>query len=177
MIGEHQAANAALAIAAIQQYNPHLNNEIIEEGLNSLFWPGRMQKLSERIYYDVAHNEDGIKMALKSVHTLFPNKPFYGLFCLKGEKELDRIGEYISGQFDRLLVSSDKKGFLLDTYQLSKKLTILGIENEPVESITVGIKKIKQIIKGSGVALIFGTHYIAEEIFLEFEISFDTGVI
>jgi hypothetical protein len=41
----------------------------------------------------------------------------------------------------------------------------------------VGIKKIKQIIRGSGIALIFGTHYIAEEIFLEFEISFDTGVI
>ena len=177
LIGEHQAENAALAIATIQQYNPHFNNENIKVGLNTLFWPGRMQKLSERIYYDVAHNEDGIKMALKSVHTLFPNKPFYGLFCLKGEKELDRIGEYISGKFDRLLVSCDKKGFLLDTHQLSKKLALLGIHNEPVESITVGIKKIKQIIKGSGVALIFGTHYIAEEIFLEFEISFDTGVI
>ena len=95
----------------------------------------------------------------------------------KRRKELDRIGKYISGKFDRLLVSSDKKGLLLETHQLSKKLTLLGIHNEPVESITVGIKKIKQIIKGSGVALIFGTHYIAEEIFLEFEISFDTGVI
>ena len=177
LIGEHQAENAALAIASIQQYNPLLNNEIIESGLNTLCWPGRMQKLSDRIYYDVAHNEDGIKMAFKSVHALFPNKPFYGLFCLKGEKELDRIGEYISGKFDRLFVSSDKKGFLLDTHQLSKKLTLLGIHNEPVESIMVGIKKIKQIIRGSGIALIFGTHYIAEEILLEFEISFDTGVI
>ncbi|HJM12125.1 MAG TPA: Mur ligase family protein [Candidatus Marinimicrobia bacterium] len=177
LVGEHQAANAALAIAATQRYNPLLNNEMIETGLNTLCWPGRMQKLSDRIYYDVAHNEDGIKMAFKSVHALFPNKPFYGLFCLKGEKELDRIGKYISGKFDRLLVSSDKKGLLLDTHQLSTKLTLLGIHNEPVESIIVGIKKIKQIIRGSGVALIFGTHYIAEEIFLEFEISFDTGVI
>ena len=177
LVGEHQATNAALAIAAIQQYNPLLNNEMINTGLNTLCWPGRMQKLSDRIYYDVAHNEDGIKMAFKSVHALFPNKPFYGLFCLKGEKELDRIGKYISGKFDRLLVSSDKKGLLLDTHQLSTKLTLLGIHNEPVESIIVGIKKIKQIIRGSGVALIFGTHYIAEEIFLEFEISFDTGVI
>ena len=177
LIGEHQAENATLAIAAIQQYNPLLNNEMIETGLNTLCWPGRMQKLSDRIYYDVAHNEDGIKMAFQSVHVLFPNIPFYGLFCLKGEKELDRIGKYISGKFDRLFISSDKNGFLLDPYQLSKKLTLLGIHNEPVESIMVGIKKIKQIIKGSGVALIFGTHYIAEEIFLEFEISFDTGVI
>ena len=177
LIGEHQAANAALAIEAIQQYNPNLNNEIIETGLNTLFWPGRMQKLSEQIYYDVAHNEDGIKMALKSIRTLFPNNPFYGLFCLKGEKELDQIGEYISGKFDRLFVSSDKKGLLLETHQLSKRLTLLGIHNEPVESIIVGIKKIKQIIKGNGVALIFGTHYIAKEIFVEFEISFDTGVI
>ena len=177
LVGEHQAANAALAIEAVQHYNPLLNNEMIKTGLDTLCWPGRMQKLSDRIYYDVAHNEDGIKMAFKSVHALFPNKPFYGLFCLKGEKELDRIGKYIFGKFDRLLVSSDKNGLLLDTHQLSKKLTLLGIHNEPVESIIAGIKKIKQIIRGSGVALIFGTHYIAEEIFLEFEISFDTGVI
>jgi len=177
LVGEHQAANAALAIEVVQQYNPLLNNEMIKTGLDTLCWPGRMQKLSDRIYYDVAHNEDGIKMALKSVHALFPNKPFYGLFCLKGEKELDQIGKYIFGKFDRLLVSSDKNGLLLDTHQLSKKLTLLGIHNEPVESIIAGIKKIKKIIRGSGVALIFGTHYIAEEIFLEFEISFDTGVI
>ena len=177
LVGEHQAANAALAIEVVQKYNPLLNNEMIKTGLDTLCWPGRMQKLSDRIYYDVAHNEDGIKMALKSVHALFPNKPFYGLFCLKGEKELDQIGKYIFGKFDRLLVSSDKNGLLLDTHQLSKKLTLLGIHNEPVESIIAGIKKIKKIIRGSGVALIFGTHYIAEEIFLEFEISFDTGVI
>ena len=177
LIGEHQAENAALAIASIQQHNPFINNEIIEIGLNTVCWPGRMQKLSDRIYYDVAHNEDGIKMALNSVHALFPNRPFYGLFCLKEEKELDRIGEYIYGKFDRLLVSSDKKGLLLDTHQLSKKLTLLGIHNEPVESIIIGITKIKKIIRGSGVALIFGTHFIAEEIFLEFEISFDTGDI
>jgi len=177
LVGEHQAANAALAIEVVQQYNPLLNNEMIKTGLDTLCWPGRMQKLSDRIYYDVAHNEDGIKMAFKSVHALFPNKPFYGLFCLKGEKELDQIGKYIFGKFDRLLVSSDKNGLLLDTHQLSKKLTLLGIHNEPVESIIAGIKKIKKIIRGSGVALIFGTHYIAEEIFLEFEISFDTGVI
>ena len=93
------------------------------------------------------------------------------------EKELDQIGKYIFGKFDRLLVSSDKNGLLLDTHQLSKKLTLLGIHNEPVESIMFGIKKIKQIIRESGVALIFGTHYIAEEIFLEFEISFDTEII
>ena len=177
LVGEHQAANAALAIEVVQQYNPLLNNEMIKTGLDTLCWPGRMQKLSDRIYYDVAHNEDGIKMAFKSVHALFPNKPFYGLFCLKGEKELDQIGKYIFGKFDRLLVSSDKNGLLLDTHQLSKKLTLLGIHNEPVESIIAGIKMIKKIIRGSGVALIFGTHYIAEEIFLEFEISFDTGVI
>ena len=60
LVGEHQAANAALAIATIQQYNPFLNNAMIQTGLDILCWPGRMQKLSDRIYYDVAHNEDAV---------------------------------------------------------------------------------------------------------------------
>jgi hypothetical protein len=36
---------------------------------------------------------------------------------------------------------------------------------------------LKALIKDAGVGIIFGSHYIAEEVFSEFEISFDTGVI
>ena len=60
---------------------------------------------------------------------------------------------------------------------LSEKLNILGINNSPVDCISIGINKIKKLMKPKDITLIFGTHYIASEVFSEFEISFDSGVI
>ena len=39
------------------------------------------------------------------------------------------------------------------------------------------ISKIKKVRKPEDVILIFGSHYIANEIFSKFEIPFDTGLI
>ena len=46
-----------------------------------------------------------------------------------------------------------------------------------MESIKDGIKALRAVIKEKDIGLIFGTHYIAKDIFKEFEISFDSGVI
>ena len=46
-----------------------------------------------------------------------------------------------------------------------------------MESIKDGIKALRAVIREKDIGLIFGTHYIAEDIFKEFEISFDSGVI
>jgi len=46
-----------------------------------------------------------------------------------------------------------------------------------VDSVASGIYKLEELIKDAGVGIIFGSHYIAEEVFAEFEISFDSGVI
>ena len=59
LIGEHQALNAALAIECINQFEPELQNKIIHYGLRKVCWPARIQQLDDRLYYDVAHNEDG----------------------------------------------------------------------------------------------------------------------
>jgi len=51
------------------------------------------------------------------------------------------------------------------------------VKNYPVESIHQGVKEIKKIMKPYDILLIFGSHYIGEEVFEEFEISFDSGEI
>ena len=177
MIGEHQASNAALAINALMRFDDKIPYETLCEGLKNVFWPGRLQLVSDRIYYDVAHNKAGIKSVLKTLNIIFPESEFFGLFCLKGDKDIEPIAKYIKSQFKTLFITTSKDGLLLRTRELSEKLNILGIDNVSVDSISNGIKKIKKLMKPKDIALIFGTHYIASEIFYEFEISFDSGVI
>ena len=43
----------------------------IYEGLKKVFWPGRLQKVAEKIFYDVSHNENGLKNTLQTLKRLF----------------------------------------------------------------------------------------------------------
>ena len=177
LIGEHQALNAGLAIECINQFEPKLQNQMIHHGLRKVCWPARIQQLGDRLYYDVAHNEDGLAFFLKTIRSMFTDVPIIGLFCLKGDKEFNSLTKNLSGQFSKLFVTTDQNRLLLSSEKLSEKLIFFGIKNEPVDSVSSGINKLKALIKDAGVGIIFGSHYIAEEVFAEFEISFDSGVI
>ena len=177
LIGKHQAENANLAINAIKHFDPRIDFKIIQRGLNNVKWPGRLQLLSKNLYYDVSHNEEGIRATLYSLRIIFPKSKIYGLFCLKDNKKINRIANQLKYKFERLFVTTSQNGLLLDAEKLSVNLKDLGIKNYLEPSIKVGIKKIKRNIKNNNIGLIFGSHYIADEVFSEFELSFDSGII
>ena len=177
LIGEHQAQNAALAIATIKLFNSNISYETIDKGLRNVYWPGRLQLVADKIYYDVAHNENGVKSVLNNLKRMFPKSKLYGLLCLKGDKEIDCIAESIKSQFEMLFVSTSKDGLLMEPEKLSKELHNLEVVNFPLDDISSSISKIKKVRKPDDVILIFGSHYIANEIFSKFEIPFDTGLI
>tara|TARA_A100001037_G_scaffold306768_1_gene355251 strand:- start:8917 stop:10086 length:1170 start_codon:yes stop_codon:yes gene_type:complete len=177
LIGNHQALNGALAIETTYQYEKRISLHQLKKGLEKAFWPGRLQQLDERIYYDVAHNEGGIETLLTTINNIFPEKQIIGLFCLKGDKELNHLIKKMKGRFKRLFVTTDCNGLLLKATELSEKLTSSGLPNTPLDSISEGIITIKKELTKGSVGIIFGSHYIAKEIFDEFEISFDTGII
>ena len=76
-----------------------------------------------------------------------------------------------------LFVSTSKDGLLLNPKKLSNKLHNLKVENFPSSDINSSISKINKVRNPNDVILIFGSHYIANEVFSEFEIPFDTVLI
>ena len=173
LIGSHQAFNAVLAIESVNQFFKIISEKSIEDGLKNVLWRGRIQVLRDRFIYDVGHNSDGIKMLLNSIKRIFENQPLFGLLCLKGDKNINQIGKEIANQFEKLFITSDKEGLLIGADKLSDLLFLRGIKNKPVDSVSDGIAQLDKSIQHSGIAIIFGTHYIASEVFEEFENSFD----
>jgi len=174
MLGVYQAENASLAISVVRYCNSLIKNETISKGLSKVYWPGRMQKITKNIYYDVAHNEDGIKVAIQTLKILFPDNNLYGFFCFKKDKNLNLVSSMISNKFKKIFVLSDENGLLLDTDDLFKNLKVFGIKSQPVQSIRNGMKLINALTDDKAITLIFGSHYIAKNIFEEFEIYFDS---
>ena len=72
---------------------------------------------------------------------------------------------------------TDREKLLLDKYKLSERLNQKNILNKPLKSVKEGIKYLKKINDDNEIGVIFGTHYIAKEVYNEFELSFDSGII
>ena len=178
LFGSHQARNAALAIDVVNQFDPKIKYDMIYKSLKKVFWPGRMQKIKKGIFYDVSHNEKGMEKTLQVLKELYPRKDIHGLLCLKKDKELTSLKSVVLKKFKTLFISEDQKGLLLKSSILEKQLTKLNIRCKSVSSIKNGSVMLEKLVKNnSSVGLIFGSHYIAEEVFNAFEIPFDNYYI
>ena len=178
LFGFHQARNAALAIDVVNKLDSNINNEGISRALAKVFWPGRMQKVGHNIFYDVSHNENGLEETLRTLKMLFPNQIIHGLLCCKKDKSVDCLKDLISENFKTLIVSGDENEFLYKSGVLVKKLSGLQIQCKAVSSVKTGLEIIKSLVNNnSSIGLIFGSHYIAEEVLHSFEISFDNYYI
>ena len=171
LIGEHQAFNAALSIAIVSEFNSKINPETIQKGLDTTHWPGRLQKLSDSpsLFYDVAHNSEGINSILSTIHTIYKCKPV-GLFVMKGHKETEMIASAIKGRFELLIISGGENYGLMTASQLAKALKENGIDDFTIEnSIINAMTQFSNNSKKMNMpGVIFGSHYIAKEVFDKF---------
>ncbi len=174
LLGKHQTVNAALAIEAAKVYDEKIPKEVIRKGLLKTFWPGRIQKIVGNVYFDVAHNGESIKSLIKTIKFLFPKKFLFGMICLKGDKDIEIISKEIFGTFKVLFTCHDNNKYLLRKDVLSKKLQLFGVENKISTSLRQSLITLKQLSQNNGIGLIFGSHYIAREIFNGYQISFDS---
>ena len=178
LFGSHQACNAALAIDVVNHFDPKIKDDMIYNSLKTVFWPGRLQKIRQKIFYDVSHNKEGMKKTLQTLKELYPDEDIHGLLCLKKDKDLKSLESVILKNFKTLFISEDKKGLLLKSSILEEELARVNIKCKPVSSIKEGSENIENLVKNnSSVGLIFGSHYIAEEVFHAFEIPFDNYYI
>lgn len=77
LYGEHQAQNAAVAIAALEAFlgggERELEIELLREGLAQVASPGRLEVLrtAPTVIVDAAHNPDGVRVAAEAVKESF----------------------------------------------------------------------------------------------------------
>ena len=139
LFGSHQARNAALAIDVVSHFDPKIKDDIIYNSLKTVFWPGRMQKIRQKIFYDVSHNKEGMEKTLQALKELYPDEDIHGLLCLKKDKDLTSLKNVILKNFKTLFISEDKKGLLLKSSVLEEELARVNIKCKPVSSIKKGI--------------------------------------
>ena len=177
-LGQHQLLNAQTAIATILEYDKSIENKKIVKGLHSTKWPGRFQKLSNnpKVFYDVGHNENSIKNTIKTIKDKFPNKTINGIITIKKTKKLTEIIKIIDKNFDQLILlfPPNENDFYSQNY-LKKMFYAAKLKISTTKSIEKFFNNLKN--DSNTLWLIFGSHYIAEQVFTYFNFPFEKGKI
>ncbi|HKM33893.1 MAG TPA: bifunctional folylpolyglutamate synthase/dihydrofolate synthase [Lachnospiraceae bacterium] len=123
-IARYQMENASLALRTLEVLlgKEKLTPEVMQTGIASAFWAGRMEEILPNVYVDGAHNGDGIRAFLETVSQdgcLLPRKLLFGVVQNKAyEAMIQAI--VLSGLFTDISVVQLKSARALNEESLEK---------------------------------------------------------
>lgn len=100
LVGEHQAANAALVVAAVEELREqglHVSDEAVAAGLLQVSWPARLEVVQRQpfVVLDCAHNLASAEALVQTLQTSFPhgqNRRLRRLLIFAGTLDKDVAG-------------------------------------------------------------------------------------
>jgi len=107
LLGEHQAANAAVAVAVVEELRDHgwhISDGAVAEGLAQVRWPARLEVMGRRplVLLDCAHNVASARALVETVQhsiALDPSARRYLVFACSNDKDLSGIFEALAPHF------------------------------------------------------------------------------
>ncbi len=87
LLGAWQAENAALAVAAAHALGD-ATEEAVRLGLSAVRWPGRLERVHDRLLLDGGHNPEGLRRLREEVRTLVGEAPVTVVFGAMRDKDV-----------------------------------------------------------------------------------------
>jgi dihydrofolate synthase/folylpolyglutamate synthase len=109
LLGDHQAANAAVALACVEQLRKsgwRISDQAAADGLAKVRWPARLEVLGRRplVVLDCAHNVASVEALVETLEASFPPARRWLIFASSNDKD-------VAGMF-RVLAPSFSHAFL-----------------------------------------------------------------
>ncbi len=111
LLGPHQAENATVAVAAVEQFlgggEHHLERDVLEEGLAQAKSPGRLQvvRTEPTVIVDAAHNPHGAEALSRAVMSSFQFPTLVVVFGVFADKDARGIVEALDPIADYFVVT------------------------------------------------------------------------
>ncbi len=124
--GEHQAHNAALALAAVEAFfgagaQRQLDVDAIRAGFAAATSPGRLERMrsAPTVFIDAAHNPAGAAALAQTLGEEFDFRFLVGVISVMGDKDVGGILAALEPVFDRIVVTHNGSPRALDVESLA----------------------------------------------------------
>lgn len=125
--GEHQAANAALALAAVEAFfgagpDRQLDIEAIRAGFASVSSPGRLERVrsAPSVFVDAAHNPHGAQALARALADEFDFRRLVGVIGLLGDKDAEGVLAALEPILDTVVITNNGSPRALDAEDLAE---------------------------------------------------------
>jgi dihydrofolate synthase/folylpolyglutamate synthase len=124
--GEHQAHNAALALAAVEAFfgagaQRQLDVEAVRAGFAAVTSPGRLERMrsAPTVFIDAAHNPAGAAALAQTLADEFDFRTLVGVVAVLADKDVDGILAALEPVFDSVVVTHNGSPRALDVETLA----------------------------------------------------------
>jgi dihydrofolate synthase/folylpolyglutamate synthase len=110
LLGAHQAANAAVAVACVEELRKSgltINERHVAAGLAGVKWPARLEVLSRRpwVVLDCAHNTASVQALVDTLAESFPHGRRLLILAASSDKDVPGMLKLLAPHFDRFLLT------------------------------------------------------------------------
>jgi len=124
--GEHQAHNAALALAAVEAFfgagaQRQLDVDAVRAGFAAVTSPGRLERMrsAPTVFIDAAHNPAGAAALAQTLADEFDFRTLVGVVAVLADKDVDGILAALEPVFDSVVVTHNGSPRALDVETLA----------------------------------------------------------
>jgi dihydrofolate synthase/folylpolyglutamate synthase len=179
LYGDHQAHNAALAIAAVESFlggsSISLDPEVLTEAFGSVQSPGRLQLIAKNpsVLVDAAHNPHGAQALGQALGSFFNFDEVVLVFAALDDKDAAGILTPIAPHVTRVIVTAPDSPRAQNATELANLVSsIVGAENvEVVVDSSAAVAKARALVADSerGAVLVAGSIVLVGEVMAEAE--------
>lgn len=164
--GRHQAANAGVALMALERLPAPPDPAAIRRGLSGLRWPGRFQQLrrGDGLWIlDAAHNGEAFRALHRTLRDVDPPDPIVFLLAILEDKEWDGLLDPLLADADAVVVSVPPSAPPERAWRLPEARTRLAADRagsriEAAEDFHAALARARELA-GAGTVVVTGSCY------------------
>jgi dihydrofolate synthase/folylpolyglutamate synthase len=126
--GEHQAQNAAVALAAVEAFfgagqDRQLDVDAVRAGFAAVRSPGRLERMrsAPTVFIDAAHNPAGAEALARALTTEFDFRFLVGVVSVMGDKDVAGMLAAFEPAFDQIVLTHNGSPRALDVDALAAR--------------------------------------------------------
>ena len=168
LLGEHQAMNAATAIAlaeALEVYGFVIAEDTVREGVQSVRWPARFEtvKLGPRVILDCAHTVESARVLAQTFRSLYPDRLATLVLGMSRDKDIPAVCRELDRIADKVVLTraDHPRAFdfrTVDTGTVFPAKTVVFTDN-----VEAALKEACRIAGEDGIVLVCGSVFVCAE--------------
>lgn len=168
LVGDHQAPNAALALAGCEvliSSGADINEQHVRKGLAKTSWPGRLEKVcdSPQIILDGAHNLAAMRVLSKYLSATYTGKKIIIITGFLDDKPYPKMLSMLENLADRILITRPKINRAVEPETLVDLLKQSSAKIYTFPEVANAVKHAVKTAAPSDVIVVAGSLYVVGE--------------